>query len=207
MRRRVLLIKRAFDIALSFMLLVLLSLPLAAIALVVWLDSGRPILFTQDRVGLGGRLFRIYKFRTMVRDAVRVGMGLRTARDDPRVTRVGKFLREYHLDELPQVINVLKGDMSIVGPRPTIPSQVATYTPFEMRRLEVRPGITGLAQVRGNNELPWEERIKLDVYYVDHASLLLDLSILFRTISTVLTRRGVYGIDGVVHDKGEPLSK
>lgn len=202
-----LLVKRAFDIAVSFVLLVLLSLPLAAIALVVWLDSGRPILFTQDRVGLGGRLFRIYKFRTMVRDAVKVGMGLRTARDDPRVTPVGKFLREYHLDELPQIINVLKGDMSIVGPRPTIPSQVATYTPFEMRRLEVRPGITGLAQVSGNNELPWEERIKLDVYYVDHASLLLDLSILFRTISTVLTRRGVYGIDGVVHDKGESLSK
>lgn len=200
-------LKRCLDLLMSIVALVVLSIPLAIIGLLVWIDSGWPVIFVQERVGLRGRTFKIYKFRTMAKDAVNVGMGLRTSKDDPRITRVGRFLREYHLDELPQIINVLIGDMSIVGPRPTIPSQVRTYTPFEMRRLEVRPGITGLAQVSGNNELPWEERIKLDVYYVDHASLLLDLNIIVKTIFTVLKRRGVYGTDGIVHDKEEPLAK
>jgi undecaprenyl phosphate N,N'-diacetylbacillosamine 1-phosphate transferase len=196
-------VKRLFDILLSLLAIVLLLPILCVLSLLIVIEAGLPISFTQQRAGLNGKPFRILKFRSMIPDAVKVGLGLRTSEDDPRVTRVGKFMREYHLDELPQLINVLKGDMSIVGPRPTILSQVETYTPFERRRLEVRPGITGLAQVSGNNELPWEERIKLDVYYVDNMSLLMDLKIILRTFSTVVTREGLYGEDGMVHDKGK----
>lgn len=194
-------VKRFFDILLSLLAIVLLLPILCVLSLLIVIESGLPVLFTQQRAGLNGKPFRILKFRSMIPDAVKVGLGLRTSEDDPRVMRVGKFMREYHLDELPQLINVLKGDMSIVGPRPTILSQVGTYTPIEMRRLEVRPGITGLAQVSGNNELPWEERIKLDVYYVNNMSLLMDLKIIVRTFSTVANREGLYGEDGMVHDK------
>jgi|LSQX01.2.fsa_nt_gb lipopolysaccharide/colanic/teichoic acid biosynthesis glycosyltransferase len=201
--RLTLAMKRSFDILLSILAIVLLSPFLCVLSIFLVIESGSPVLFAQQRVGLKGKPFRILKFRSMIPNAVNVGLGLRTSEDDPRVTRVGKFMREYHLDELPQLINVLKGDMSIVGPRPTILSQVETYTPFERRRLEVRPGITGLAQVSGNNELSWEERIKLDVYYVDNMSFLMDLKIILRTFSTVANREGLYGEDGMVHDKAK----
>jgi len=124
-----------------------------------------------------------------------------TWREDPRVFPVGRLLREYHLDELPQLWNVLMGDMSLVGPRPTVPEQVERYTPRERRRLDVRPGVTGLAQVSGNNALDWNERIEVDLRYVDQASLGLDLRILARTVLTVLRKQGVYAADGRVHDK------
>lgn len=200
-KRLIFAMKRGLDILLSILAIALLLPLLCVLSILIVVESGLPVFFTQERAGLNGKPFRIVKFRSMIPGAVNVGLGLRTSEDDPRVTRVGKFMREYHLDELPQFINVLKGDMSIVGPRPTILSQVETYTPFEIRRLEVRPGITGLAQVSGNNELPWEERIKLDVYYVDNMSLLMDLKIVLRTFLTVINREGLYDEDGMVHDK------
>jgi undecaprenyl phosphate N,N'-diacetylbacillosamine 1-phosphate transferase len=196
-------VKRILDIFLSLWGLVLLSPLLCILSILILIESGAPVLFIQQRAGRNGKPFGILKFRTMIPDAVKVGLGLRTCEDDPRVTRIGKFMREYHLDELPQIINVIKGDMSIVGPRPTILSQVETYAPFERRRLEVRPGITGLAQVSGNNALSWEERIRLDVYYVDNVSLPMDVNIILRTFSTVANKEGIYGEDGMVHDKGE----
>ncbi len=198
-------LKRFIDVIASAAILLLLSPLFVVIGLAIKFSSFGPIFFLQERAGFRGKPFTIIKFRTMISNAIEHELGLRTGADDPRVTPVGKFLREFHLDELPQLLNVLRGDMSLVGPRPTIPSQVDTYTTFEMRRLDVRPGITGLSQVSGNNELPWEERIKLDVYYVDNLSFWLDLKIALRTIGTVITRKGVYGKDGMVHDKGEPL--
>ena len=156
------------------------------------------MLFRQERVGRGGRHFRVWKFRTMVGDAVSKGLGLNVSHDDSRITRTGKVLRNLGLDELPQVLNVLTGEMSLVGPRPTLSYQVEHYDARQRRRLEVRPGITSLAVVSGRNALSWKERIELDVWYIDHWSLGLDLKILFRTLWCVLvTREGLYGKDGV----------
>lgn len=198
-------VKRISDILLSLVGVILLSPIMCVITVLIILESGVPALFIQERAGRNGKPFRILKFRTMIPNAIEVGLGLRTSQDDPRVTKVGKFIREYHLDELPQLINVIKGDMSIVGPRPTILSQVETYTPFERRRLEVCPGITGLAQVSGNNALSWEDRINLDVYYIDNVSLQMDVKILIRTLLTVVSKQGVYNSDGMVHDKGKSV--
>lgn len=176
----------------------LLSFLFALIALAVGLDGRGPVFFRQMRVGRGGKPFRVWKFRTMIPDAQSVGLKHTVAADDDRITRVGKVLRNFGLDELPQLFNVLTGEMSLVGPRPTLAYQVEAYSDFQRRRLEIRPGITSLAVVSGRNALSWEERIKLDVWYIDHWSLGLDLSILFRTLWKVLvTREGLYGIDGV----------
>jgi lipopolysaccharide/colanic/teichoic acid biosynthesis glycosyltransferase len=171
-----------------------------AIAAAIVIESGRPALFVQTRVGRHGRLFSVYKFRTMVQGAVHKGLGTTVAVNDDRITRVGAFLRAWSLDELPQLLNVLKGEVSLVGPRPTLEYQVAQYTPFQRRRLEMKPGITGWAQVNGRNALPWVKRIELDVWYVDHFSLLLDARILFRTIGVFLRREGLYGSEGVNDD-------
>jgi lipopolysaccharide/colanic/teichoic acid biosynthesis glycosyltransferase len=191
-------LKRAFDIALSLALLAGLSPLLLALALGIRLSSRGPVLFRQTRVGRGGRLFELLKFRSM---HVGPTPSPETSREDPRVFPLGRLLREYHLDELPQLWNVLTGDMSLVGPRPTIPAQVARYTPRERGRLAVRPGMTGLAQVSGNNALPWDRRIEVDLEYVRRASLWLDVRILARTTRTVLRKHGVYGADGRVRDK------
>ncbi len=188
-----LVVKRVCDSLISLILTVLLSPVLAAIALLVAVDSGRPILFTQDRVGLNGRSFRIYKFRTMVPNAEKAGLRLFTKEDDPRITRVGRWLRKWSLDELPQLFNIMRGDMSFVGPRPTLAYQVAKYDERQRKRLLMRPGVTGWAQVNGRNSLTWPERIELDVWYVEHWSLWLDLRILLRTVRVVLRREGVYG--------------
>ncbi len=170
-----------------------LSAPLVAVlALAVRLETpGRPI-YRQLRVGLDGRPFAIYKLRTMVSGAEFTGAGLAIAQGDARITRVGAFLRRTSLDELPNLWNVLRGEMSVVGPRPTVPSQVQSYTPRQRGRLAVRPGLTGWAQVNGRASLPWPERIELDLWYVEHRSLALDLRILARTVSMVLRGSGVY---------------
>jgi lipopolysaccharide/colanic/teichoic acid biosynthesis glycosyltransferase len=182
----------------SVVALVLLALPFATIAAAIKLDDRSPVFFRQERVGKGGRAFRVWKFRTMVVDAVSKGLGVTVAAGDERITRVGRFLRNVGLDELPQFLNVLAGEMSLVGPRPTLAYQVERYDAFQRRRLEVRPGITSLAVVSGRNALSWNERIDLDVWYIDHGSLVLDLKILFRTLWCVLvTREGLYGNDGV----------
>ncbi|MEW5825436.1 MAG: sugar transferase [Candidatus Bipolaricaulota bacterium] len=191
-------LKRLTDLAISIPAVALLALPFAAIALAIRLDSRGPVFFRQERVGRGGHLFRVWKFRTMVVDAVSKGLGVTVAARDDRITRVGRLLRATGLDELPQLLNVLVGEMSLVGPRPTLAYQVERYTPFQRRRLEMRPGITSLAVVRGRNALSWKERIELDVEYVDRWTLALDLKILFQTLWCVLvTRRGLYGEDGV----------
>lgn len=191
-------IKRAFDVAVSAVLLAALAPVFAVIAAGIKLGSPGRVIFRQTRAGRDGRPFTLYKFRSMDETPA---TGIETSLADPRVFPFGRVLREYHLDELPQLWNVLVGDMSLVGPRPTVPSQLERYTPRERGRLAVRPGLTGLAQVSGNNELEWSQRIEVDLEYVRRASLATDLWILWRTVGTVITKRGVYGIDGRVLDK------
>ena len=199
-----LILKHGCDRAAATLLLLLLSPFLIGLSLLILISSGWPALFIQERVGKDGRVFRLYKFRTMVRDAVSHGLRTTVGKSDDRITRVGGWLRNWSLDELPQVLNVLKGDMSLVGPRPTLEYQVAQYTPFQRRRLEMKPGITGWAQVNGRNALPWPQRIELDVWYVDHFSLWLDLRILWRTVGVFLRREGLYGAGGVNDDFSSP---
>lgn len=169
---------------------------LILIALAVRYSSPGPILFRQQRLGRLGKPFTIYKFRTMIDGAIHQGVGLATFEGDPRVTRVGKFLREYHLDEIPQLFNVILGQMSLVGPRPSLVSALHTYSDWEKRRLLMPPGITGWLQVNGGALNNVDERIQLDIWYIDNWTWWLDLLILFRTIGVVLHKEGVYGPDG-----------
>jgi lipopolysaccharide/colanic/teichoic acid biosynthesis glycosyltransferase len=161
--------------------LALASPVLAASALAIKLEDGGPVLYRQRRVGRDGREFELVKLRTMVVGAETQGAGWAVNRGDPRITRVGRVLRRLSLDELPQLWNVVRGEMSLIGPRPTLKYQVDRYTDHQRRRLEVKPGITGWAQIHGRAALPWEERIELDVWYVEHRSPWLDLKILLRT--------------------------
>ncbi|MFM8792577.1 MAG: sugar transferase [Solirubrobacterales bacterium] len=182
---------RLLDLLLGTFLLVL-SLPVLAIAsLLIRLEGGGPAIYRQTRVGRNGEEFELLKLRTMVSGSDPVGIGTAVMRDDPRVTRTGRWLRRTSLDELPNLFNVLRGEMALVGPRPTIPAQVVDYTPHQLRRLEVLPGITGWAQVQGRAGIPWEERIELDVEYVDRRSFLLDLKILSRTFWLTITGEGL----------------
>ena len=193
-------LKRIIDVVLSGIGLIILLPIFAIIGIFIKLDSKGPVFFTQERVGEGGKIFRAYKLRTMVDNAEKIGLGYEIKKDDERITRIGKHLR-WGIDELPQLINVFKGEMSMVGPRPALPHQVEKYSKQERRRLEVKPGITGWALVNGRNRLSWPERIKLDIWYIDHWSLWLDLKILFKTICVVIfTREGVYGKDGINWD-------
>ena len=185
-------LKRALDVVLAAVAIAATSPVLVLIAVLIRLQDGHPALLRQSRVGLHGEDFELLKFRTMVPNAHLMGSGWLVEERDPRITRVGSFLRKWSLDELPQLLNVLRGDMSIIGPRPTLRYQVDQYTPHQARRLEVRPGITGWAQVQGRNALRWPERIELDVHYVEHRSLRLDLEILARTVPLLLKPEGVY---------------
>jgi len=170
-----------------------LSAPLLAVAvLAVRLESRGPAFYRQRRVGRRGESFDLIKLRTMVSGAEWLGAGIAVDRGDPRITRVGTLLRRLSLDELPNLVNVLRGEMALVGPRPTVQAQVDQYTDRQRRRLEVRPGITGWAQVNGRASLPWHERIELDVWYVDHRSPTLDLEILARTLRLLVSGRGLY---------------
>jgi lipopolysaccharide/colanic/teichoic acid biosynthesis glycosyltransferase len=174
-------VNRAVDVALAGTGLALASPVLALAALAVKLEDGGPVLFKQTRVGRQGVDFELLKLRTMVVDAERHGAGYAVDRGDARITRVGRFLRRTSIDELPQLWNVVRGDMSLIGPRPTLRYQVERYSERQRRRLEVPPGITGWAQIHGRASLSWDERIELDVWYVDHRSPLTDLLILVRT--------------------------
>jgi len=168
----------------------------AIIGIFIKLDSKGPVFFVQERTGKDGKMFRAYKLRTMIDKAVEIG-GKKISQDDSRITQLGKHLR-WGIDELPQLINVFKGEMSLVGPRPTLIEQVSQYSKEHTRRLEMKPGLTGWALVNGRNALSWPEKIELDIWYIDHWSLWLDLKILFKTIWVVIfTREGVYGEDGV----------
>jgi exopolysaccharide biosynthesis polyprenyl glycosylphosphotransferase len=196
------LVKSAFDVAGAALLLMLLAPVFLAIGLVIRLDTGGPVFFRQVRVGRGGESFRMYKFRTMHLDAERRFEAMRAQnehagvlfkiRDDPRVTRSGRLLRRYSLDELPQLINVLLGEMSLVGPRPPLPSEVEQYPQDMRRRLVVKPGMTGLWQVSGRSDLSWEDSIRLDLRYVENWSLTVDLVILMRTALVVMRGAGAY---------------
>ena len=185
-------VRRAFDIAVSSLALLFTAPLLALAALAVRLESSGPVIYSQRRAGLHGHVFDVLKLRTMVDGAEHIGAGLAIDADDPRITRVGALLRRTSLDELPNLVNVLRGDMSLIGPRPTLPSQVAQYTPRQRGRLAIKPGITGWAQVNGRASLPWDERIELDLYYIEHRSLALDLKILWRTVAMVLGGSGLY---------------
>jgi lipopolysaccharide/colanic/teichoic acid biosynthesis glycosyltransferase len=177
-------VKRAFDLGLAGLALILLAPILLLVGLAVWATMGLPILFRHRRLGLDARPFTLLKLRTM-------RPGLPGEPDAARLTRLGRRLRALSLDELPQLWNVLRGDMSLVGPRPLLPEYLERYTTEQARRHEVLPGITGLAQVSGRNALSWDERFALDVWYVDHRSLRLDLEILWRTAVSVIRRDGV----------------
>ena len=182
---------RVLDVLIAALALLLFAPVLAIVAVLIRLEGGGPGIYRQRRVGRGGREFELLKLRTMVAGSDPVGVGTVVGRDDPRVTRVGRFLRRTSLDEIPNLVNVLRGEMALVGPRPTIEAQVRDYTPFQHRRHEVRPGITGWAQVQGRAGIPWEERIELDVWYVDNRSLALDLRILARTVGLIFTGKGL----------------
>jgi lipopolysaccharide/colanic/teichoic acid biosynthesis glycosyltransferase len=185
-------VKKVLDRLGALVLLVVTSPALAAACIAIRLESAGSPIYRQRRVGKDGGHFDLYKLRTMVSGAETMGAGLAVDEDDPRITRVGRFLRRFSLDELPNLLNVLRGEMSLVGPRPTVQEQVSQYTERQRRRLAVEPGITGWAQIKGRAALPWHERIELDIWYVEHWSLRLDLRILLSTARLLLSGRGLY---------------
>lgn len=199
-------VKICLDFLGAWIGLMVLSPIIYFLAVLIRVDSPGPAFFLQERMGKDGEPFISYKFRTMIDNAITRGLGINVAADDDRITRVGKILRNTSLDELPQLFNVLRGEMSLVGPRPTLRYQVEAYNAWQRRRLEVKPGITGWAQINGRNAIPWEERIKLDIWYVDNWSLVLDGRILWRTIRTVLQREGLYGPEGINYDFGSTVT-
>jgi sugar transferase EpsL len=177
-----------FDLAISLLLLMVMALPLLILALIIRCQLGSPVLFIQERPGLHGKPFKIFKLRTMSDKRDVKGEPLP---DADRLTGLGRFLRAFSLDELPELFNVLRGNMSLVGPRPLLMEYLGAYTPEQARRHEVLPGVTGWAQVNGRNALSWEEKFRLDVWYVDHRTFWLDLKILWLTVKAVVTRKGI----------------
>lgn len=200
-------VKRFLDITASFLGLVLLSPLLLAVSLLIKIDSRGPVIFRQKRIGRNGKVFEIYKFRSMCVGAEKTGSGVYSGKGDARVTRIGKILRATSIDELPQLLNILKGEMSFVGPRPPLtyhPWKYEEYTDFQKRMFEVRPGITGWAQVNGRKDVEWHKRIELNVWYVDHMSLLLDIKIMFMTAFKVLTNADNENSGATVNKSTEP---
>lgn len=200
-------VKRFLDVTASFLGLVLLSPLLLAVSILIKIDSRGPVIFRQKRIGRNGKVFEIYKFRSMCVGAEKTGSGVYSGKGDARVTRIGKILRATSIDELPQLLNILKGEMSFVGPRPPLtyhPWKYEEYTDFQKRMFEVRPGITGWAQVNGRKDVEWHKRIELNVWYVDHMSLLLDIKIMFMTVFKVLTNADNENSGATVNKSTEP---
>lgn len=196
-----LILKRLFDFIAALIALFLLSPLFLAVALLIKLDSRGSVFFRYERIGKNGKPFYPFKFRTMVPGAINQGLGYTASKDDERITKLGKFLRTFGIDELPQIINILNGEMSWVGPRPTLRYQVEKYNDFEKKRLQMQPGLAGWALIHGRNSLTWEERIAYDVWYVEHYSFWLDIQILFRTFYLIIFKQeGVYGREGVNDD-------
>ena len=187
-----LILKRLLDITASLAGLICLLPLFILVAVAIKLDDRGPVFFQQERIGLEGRPFLIFKFRTMIVNAEKVGAGVFVEKNDARITKAGKFLRHTSLDELPQLINIFRGDMSLVGPRPTLSYQVDKYDDRQRRRLKAKPGVTGWAQVNGRSALTWPERIELDLWYIDNWSLYLDLKILVKTFRVVAERGNLY---------------
>jgi lipopolysaccharide/colanic/teichoic acid biosynthesis glycosyltransferase len=185
-------VNRAFDVLIAAVGLAITSPLLAAASIAIRLESRGSPIYRQLRIGKDGKPFELLKLRTMVSGAEHIGAGMAVNEGDPRITRVGALLRRFSIDELPNLVNVLRGDLAIVGPRPTLKAQVDQYTERQRRRLEVKPGITGWAQVNGRASLPWNERIELDVWYVENRSFALDLRILAKTARMLLTGHGLY---------------
>ncbi len=191
-------IKRLFDFIVAFIFVIVLSPIFLVVATIIKITSIGPIFFKHERIGKNGKPFYPLKFRTMVEGSINKGLGYTVAENDDRITKTGKFLRKWGIDELPQLINVLRGEMSLVGPRPTLHYQVEKYNDFEKKRLLVLPGLTGWALIHGRNFLSWEERIKYDVWYVEHWSFWLDIKIIFKTLYIIFIKKeGVYGKGGV----------
>ena len=190
--------KRFIDIISSFLGLLILLPLFIVVSVLIKLDSAGPVFFRYERIGKDGKPFYPFKFRTMEQGAITKGLGYTVSKDDERITALGKWLRKFGIDELPQLINVLIGQMSIVGPRPTLRYQVEQYNDFEKKRLLMRPGLAGWALIHGRNSLSWEERIKYDVWYIEHWSIWLDIKIMAKTFYLVLIKReGIYGEGGV----------
>ena len=201
--------KRSIDLIVGSLLLVLLSPVFLLCIFAVWLDSGNPIFFTHARLGLNGKLFRMLKFRSMYKNAADIRNpdgSTYNGPNDPRVTPVGLILRKLSLDELPQLINVVRGEMSLIGPRPDLPDALNHYREDDFKRLSVRPGITGWAQIHGRNSLPWERRRDLDLEYVQKHTFWMDLWIVLQTIPVVLLGRGIY-IEKSENRRGDALSR
>jgi lipopolysaccharide/colanic/teichoic acid biosynthesis glycosyltransferase len=190
-------IKRLIDFCLSFLGIIILSPLFFLIALLVKIDSKGPVFFRQERLGRNGKAFIMLKFRSMVEGAENIGLGLGVTKDDTRITKVGKYLRKWTLDELPQFINVLKGKMSLVGPRPLPKSYLKKFNDFQRKRLLVKPGMISLVDVRGRDLVSWEKRFELDVWYIENWSLWLDLKILLSIPFVVFSRKGIYGKEGI----------
>ena len=200
-------VKRFLDVTASFLGLVLLSALMLAVSILIKIDSRGPVIFRQKRIGRNGKVFEIYKFRSMCVGAEKTGSGVYSGKGDAWVTRIGKILRATSIDELPQLLNILKGEMSFVGPRPPLtyhPWKYEEYTDFQKRMFEVRPGITGWAQVNGRKDVEWHKRIELNVWYVDHMSLLLDIKIMFMTAFKVLTNADNENSGATVNKSTEP---
>ncbi|MDD5606521.1 MAG: sugar transferase [Candidatus Pacebacteria bacterium] len=190
-------IKRIIDFLGALVGLIILSPLFLIVTILIKLDSKGSVFFKYERISKDSKAFYPFKFRTMKEGAIKEGLGYNVAENDERITKIGNFLRKWGIDELPQLINVLRGEMSLVGPRPTFKYQVEKYSDFQRKRLLVKPGITGWALIQGRNLLSWEERIKYDVWYIENWSLWLDFKILFKTISLIIFKRGVYGRGGI----------
>lgn len=193
-------IKKIADFVIALIALVSLSPFFIIIAVLIKLDSKGPVFFRQERVGKQGRVFKIWKLRTMIKGSENIGLGIKVSKNDSRITRIGRFLRRFGIDELPQFINITFGQMSLVGPRASLSFQFEKYSQDEKKRVQVKPGITNINILKGWNTLSWKERIKWDIWYIENWSLLLDLKILLKTPFVVLSGRGQYGKKGIVED-------
>jgi len=181
--------KRIFDIVLSFLLLIILLMPMIIIAFIIYIKMGQPIFFIQERAGLNGQKFKIIKFRTM--EIKEIDFKKNEIEENIRITKLGKLLRETSLDELPELLNVIKGDMSLVGPRPLLHEYVILYNEEQIKRLRLKPGITGWAQINGRNSLSWDDKFKYDLWYINNNNILIDMEIIIKTIAIVLMRKGI----------------
>ena len=197
-------VKRVLDICVALSALIICALPMAVVALAIKLDSEGPVLFRQERLGKDARVFEMLKFRSMVVNAEHTGSGVYSSKDDDRVTRVGRFIRATSIDELPQLINVLRGDMSLIGPRPPLtyhPWPLAQYTAEQLHMFDVRPGFSGWAQIHGRKDVEWNHRIELNNWYVDHVRFSLDIYIIFVTIFKVITASGNENTQNTVKER------